>query len=96
MAAVLKRLVVTDPKPDRLGVVAIVQDQVTPDRIRDVVRELQLDDELSFAATILGGAAQRICEGYTTADHQNRRRRRAAKAPSLVPTSSLSPSYRLA
>jgi pilus assembly protein CpaE len=60
MAAFLKRG--TDPIPDRLGVVAIVRDQVTLDRIRDVVRELQLDDELSFAAT-LDVTLRRIHEG---------------------------------
>ena len=40
MATALKRLVATEHKPDRLGVVAIVQDQVTLDRIREIVHEL--------------------------------------------------------
>jgi pilus assembly protein CpaE len=62
MATALKRLVATEHKPDRLGVVAIVQDQVTLDRIREIVHELQLDDELSFAAT-LDITLQRIHDG---------------------------------
>jgi pilus assembly protein CpaE len=52
MAAVVERLTSTEGKPDRVGVVAIVHDQVTLDRIRDVIRELQLDDELKFVATL--------------------------------------------
>lgn len=52
MAAVVERLTTTERKLDRDGVVAIVQDQLTLDRIRDVIRELQIDDELSFAATL--------------------------------------------
>jgi pilus assembly protein CpaE len=43
-------------------VVAIVHDQVTLDRIQGVIRELQLDDELSFEAT-LDGALRRLHEG---------------------------------
>ena len=42
--------------------VAIVHDQVTLDRIQGVIRELQLDDELSFEAT-LDAALRRIHEG---------------------------------
>jgi pilus assembly protein CpaE len=52
MAAAAERLTTTERKLDRDGVVAIVQDQLTLDRIRDVIRELQIDDELSFAATL--------------------------------------------
>ena len=44
------------------GVVAIVHDQVTLDRIQGVIRELQLDDELSFEATLDAGM-RRIHEG---------------------------------
>jgi pilus assembly protein CpaE len=52
MGTAIQSLIAIKPKPDRFGVVAIVQDQVTLDRIREVVRELQLDDELSFVATL--------------------------------------------
>jgi pilus assembly protein CpaE len=62
MAAVLDRLTGAPPKVDRVGVVAIVHDQVTLDRIRGVMRELQLDDELSFEVT-LDATLQRIHEG---------------------------------
>jgi pilus assembly protein CpaE len=62
MAAVVERLTSTKRKPDRAGVLAIVQDQATLDRIRDVTRELQLEDELSFAAT-LDVALRKIHEG---------------------------------
>jgi pilus assembly protein CpaE len=49
-------------KPDRMGVVTIVHDQATLDRIQGVIRELQLDDELTFEAT-LDSALRRIREG---------------------------------
>jgi pilus assembly protein CpaE len=62
MAAGLERLTGGVAKVDRLGVVAIVHDQDTLDRIRGVMRELQLDDELSFEAT-LDAALRRIHEG---------------------------------
>jgi pilus assembly protein CpaE len=62
MAAVLDRLTGTALKVDRVGVVAIVHDQDTLDRIRGVMRELQLDDELSFEAT-LDATLRRIHEG---------------------------------
>lgn len=52
MAAIVERLTATERKPDRAGVVAIVHDQDTLDRIRDVIRELQVDDELSVAGTL--------------------------------------------
>jgi pilus assembly protein CpaE len=42
--------------------VAVVHDQVTLDRIQGVIRELQLDDELSFEAT-LDAALRRLHEG---------------------------------
>jgi|HubBroStandDraft_6_1064221.scaffolds.fasta_scaffold89521_4 pilus assembly protein CpaE len=62
MAAAVERLTTTERKLDRVGVVAIVHDQVTLDRIRGVMRELQLDDELSFEAT-LDAALRRIHDG---------------------------------
>jgi hypothetical protein len=52
MATAIYNLIAIKPKLDRFGAVAIVQDQVTLDRIREVMRELQLDDELSFVATL--------------------------------------------
>jgi pilus assembly protein CpaE len=62
MAAAVERSTATARKPDRVGVVAIVHDQATLDRIQGVIRELQLDDELSFEAT-LDAALRRIHEG---------------------------------
>jgi pilus assembly protein CpaE len=62
MAAAVAYLADAAHKPDRAGVVAIVHDQVTLDRIRGVMRELQFDDELSFEAT-LDAALRRIHEG---------------------------------
>ncbi len=52
MAAAVERTTAVARKPDRVGVVAIVHDQATLDRIQGVIRELQLDDELSFEATL--------------------------------------------
>ncbi|HTV87452.1 MAG TPA: AAA family ATPase [Stellaceae bacterium] len=49
-------------KPDRLGIVAVLQDQATFDRIQGVVRELQLDDELTLDPT-LDAALRRMREG---------------------------------
>src|SRR5437773_11303941 len=49
-------------KPDREGVVAVLQDQSTLDRIQGIIRELQLDDELNLEAT-LDAALRRIREG---------------------------------
>jgi pilus assembly protein CpaE len=49
-------------KPDRQGVIAVLQDQGTLDRIQGVIRELQLDDELTLDAT-LDAALRRIREG---------------------------------
>lgn len=62
MAAAVERSTATARKTDRVGVVAIVHDQATLDRIQGVIRELQLDDELSFEAT-LDAALRRIHEG---------------------------------
>jgi pilus assembly protein CpaE len=49
-------------KPDRAGIIAVLQDQPTLDRIQGIVRELQLDDELTLEAT-LDSALRRIREG---------------------------------
>lgn len=62
MAAAVERSSPPTRKPDRVGVVAIVHDQATLDRIQGVIRELQLDDELSFEAT-LDTALRRVHEG---------------------------------
>lgn len=62
MAAAVERSTAAARKPDRVGVVAIVHDQATLDRIQGVIRELQLDDELNFEAT-LDAALRRIHDG---------------------------------
>lgn len=62
MAAAVERSSATARKPERLGVVAILHDQATLDRIQGVIRELQLDDELSFEAT-LDTALRRVHDG---------------------------------
>jgi pilus assembly protein CpaE len=62
MAAAVERSTAGSRKPERVGVVAIVHDQATLDRIQGVIRELQLDDELSFEAT-LDAALRRIHDG---------------------------------
>jgi pilus assembly protein CpaE len=62
MAAAVERSTAISRKPDRVGVVAIVHDQTTLDRIQGVIRELQLDDELQFEAT-LDATLRRIHEG---------------------------------
>ncbi|HEY8871888.1 MAG TPA: AAA family ATPase [Stellaceae bacterium] len=51
-------------KPDREGIIAVLQDQPTLDRVQAIIRELQLDDELSLEAT-LDSALRRIREGGT-------------------------------
>jgi pilus assembly protein CpaE len=48
--------------PDREGIIAILQDQSTLDRIQGSIRELQLDDELILEPT-LDAALRRIREG---------------------------------
>lgn len=48
--------------PAREGVVAVLQDQATSDRLQDVIRELQLDDELIVTDT-LDAALRRIRSG---------------------------------
>jgi pilus assembly protein CpaE len=53
MAAVAERSVAATRKAaERAGIVAIVHDQATLDRIQGVIRELQLDDELSLEPTL--------------------------------------------
>jgi pilus assembly protein CpaE len=49
-------------KPEREGILAVIQDPATVDRVQGVVRELQLDDELMIADT-LDAALQRIRSG---------------------------------
>jgi pilus assembly protein CpaE len=48
--------------PDREGVVAVLQDQPTLDRVQGIIRELQLEDELNLEPT-LDAALRRIREG---------------------------------
>jgi len=62
MAAAVERSTATARKAERVGVFAIVHDQATLDRIQGVIRELQLDDELSFEAT-LDATLRRIHDG---------------------------------
>jgi len=64
MAAAVERSTATARKAERAGIVAIVHDQATLDRIQGVIRELQLDDELQFEAT-LDAALRRVSEGST-------------------------------
>ncbi|HWB47724.1 MAG TPA: AAA family ATPase [Stellaceae bacterium] len=64
MAAAVERSTATARKPERAGVIAIVHDQATLDRIQGVIRELQLDDELAFEPT-LDAALRRVHEGAT-------------------------------
>ena len=49
-------------KPDREGIIAVLQDQPTFDRIQGTVRELQLEDEVSLEPT-LDAALRRMREG---------------------------------
>jgi pilus assembly protein CpaE len=51
-----------DAKGDREGIVAVLQDQPTLDRVQGLIRELQLDDELNLEPT-LDAALRRIREG---------------------------------
>lgn len=48
--------------PDREGIIAVLQDQPTLDRIQGIIRELQLDDDLKLEAT-LESALRLIREG---------------------------------
>ena len=49
-------------KPDRDGIVAVLHDQPTLDRLQGIMRELQLEDELNLEPS-LEGALRRIREG---------------------------------
>lgn len=49
-------------KPDREGIIAVLQDQPTLDRIRAIVRELQLEEDPVLEPTF-DGALRRIREG---------------------------------
>jgi pilus assembly protein CpaE len=49
-------------KPEREGILAVISEPATIDRVQGVVRELQLDDELMIADT-LDAALQRIRSG---------------------------------
>src|SRR5919197_2066386 len=49
-------------KPDREGILAVLHEQSTIDRIQGVIRELQLDDELTLTDT-LDSALRRIRSG---------------------------------
>jgi pilus assembly protein CpaE len=64
MAAAAERTAATPRKADRVGIIAIVHDQATLDRVQGVIREQQLDDELSFEAT-LDAALRRIHDGLS-------------------------------
>jgi len=64
MAAAVERSTAAARKPERVGVIAVVHDQATLDRIQGVIRELQLDDELNFEPT-LDAALRRISEGQS-------------------------------
>ena len=50
-------------KPERTGVLAVVQEQQTVDRLQGICRDMQLDDELIFADT-LDAALRRVRSGY--------------------------------
>ena len=51
------------PKPDRAGILAVVQEQPMADRLQGLMHELQLDDELVISET-LDAALRRIRSGY--------------------------------
>jgi pilus assembly protein CpaE len=51
-----------EKKPEREGIIAILQDQPTLDRLQAIIRELQLDDELTLEPT-LEAALRRVREG---------------------------------
>src|SRR5215831_1044145 len=52
------------PKPDRAGVLAVLQEQPMADRLQGLMHELQLDDELVISET-LDAALRRIRTGFT-------------------------------
>jgi pilus assembly protein CpaE len=49
-------------KPEREGILAVIQEPATIDRVQGVIRELQLDDELMVADT-LDAALRRVRSG---------------------------------
>jgi pilus assembly protein CpaE len=51
-------------KPEREGILAVLQEPSTIDRVQGVIRELQLDDELTVTDT-LDAALRRIRSGAT-------------------------------
>src|SRR6266481_4713061 len=51
-------------KPERDGILAVLQEQTTIDRVQGAIRELQLDDELTVSDT-LDAALRRIRSGST-------------------------------
>src|SRR5207253_9877074 len=51
-------------KPERAGVLAVMQEQRTVDRLQGICRDMQLDDELVVADT-LDAALRRIRSGYS-------------------------------
>ena len=50
-------------KPERAGVLAVVQEQQTADRLQGICRDMQLDDELVITDTV-DSALRRIRSGY--------------------------------
>jgi pilus assembly protein CpaE len=50
-------------KPERAGVLAVVQEQQTADRLQGICRDMQLDDELVITDTV-DAALRRIRSGY--------------------------------
>ena len=50
-------------KPERAGVLAVMQEQQTVDRVQGICRDMQMDDELVVADT-LDAALRRIRSGY--------------------------------
>lgn len=60
--AVLKQKKGASAKAEREGIIAILQDQMTLERVQGITRELQLDDELHLDPT-LDSALHRVREG---------------------------------
>ena len=52
------------PKPERTGVLAVLQEQPMADRVQGLMHELQLEDELVISET-LDAALRRIRSDYT-------------------------------
>ena len=50
-------------KPERTGILAVVQEQQTVDRLQGICRDMQLDDELAIVETV-DAALRRIRSGY--------------------------------